>query len=249
MISPSFLRIAAVGQTVAMVLFTLTGLSLLIATALAFAGILPWLELPLFYNGVSIEWAGQAAQIGLTALMLLLAVYVPTNRQVMMLEAAHRDFAVSMDDITNAYRVVHLADRRKTFEMQREFDAVRERFEYLKGHPDLPEIDGELLTIAAQMSQQSRDLARTFSEEMVTRAEESLRQRKKDAEELEERIQTANAASRELRRQLEDVEFAEGSAASQFMRLREQLSEIEARINGKGARKGRHLRPVSDAAS
>jgi predicted nucleic acid-binding Zn-ribbon protein len=167
----------------------------------------------------------------------------------MMLEASHRDFAIGMDDITHAYQAAHLADRREAFSMQREFYAVRERYEYLKSHPDLPEIDGELLTIAAQMSQQSRDLARTFSQERVARAKESLEQRRKDAQELEERIQAANAASRELRREIEDVEFAESSAASQFMRLREELSELEARITGKGLRKGRHLRPVSDAVS
>lgn len=249
MIFQGFLRIAAIGQLAAMALFTITGLTLLIATVLAFAGAVPWLEIPIFFNGYSVDWAGQAFQIGLTVLMLLLAVYVPSNRQVMMLEASHRDFAIGMDDITHAYQAAHLADRREAFSMQREFDAVRERYEYLKSHPDLPEIDGELLTIAAQMSQQSRDLARTFSQERVARAKESLEQRRKDAQELEERIQAANAASRELRREIEDVEFAESSAASQFMRLREELSELEARITGKGVRKGRHLRPVSDAVS
>lgn len=243
-----FSRIIVAGQIAAMLIFSLAGLALLIATGLAFAGVLPWLEIAVSYDGMPVAWAGQAAQIALTAFVLLLAVYVPTNRQVMMLEATHRDFAVSMDDITNAYQAVHLADRKAAFEMQREFDAVRERFEYLRTHPDLPEIDTELLTIAAQMSQQSRDLARSFSDDNVTRARESLRQRRKDAEELEDRIQTANAASRDLRRQIEDVEFAESSAAAQFMRLREELTELEARIVGKGARKGRHLRPVSDAS-
>lgn len=244
-----FSKFVAAGQIAAMLIFTTAGLALLVCSGLAFAGVLPWLEISATLGGVPVAWAGPALQIGLTALFLLLAVYVPTSRQVMMLEATHRNFAVSMDDITSAYQAAHLADRKQAFEMQREFDAVRERYEYLKKHPDLPEIDAELLTIAAQMSQQSRDLAKTFSDENVERARESLKQRRRDAEELHQRIQSANAASRDLRREIEDVEYEEGSAASQLMRLREELSELEARIAGKGARKARHLRPVSDAVS
>lgn len=240
----------AAGQIAAMIIFTIAGLALLTCSALAFAGVLPWVEVAASYGGTQIVWAGQAFQLGLTALFLLLAVYVPTNRQVMMLEAAHRKFAVSMDDITGAYKAAHLADRKQGFEMQREFDAVRERYEYLRKHPDLPEIDAELLTIAAQMSAQSRDLAKTFSDENVARAQDSLKQRLKDAQELQERIQAANAASRDLRREIEDVEYEEGSAASQLMRLRDELVDIEARVANDGARRGRHLRPVSvgDAA-
>jgi methyl-accepting chemotaxis protein len=243
-----FSKFVAVGQIAAMLIFTLAGISLLAATALAFAGVLPWLDISASFGGAPIAWAGPAAQIALTVLFLLLAVYVPTSRQVLMLEATHREFALSMDDITSAYQAVHLADRKQAFSMQREYDAVRERYEYLKKHPDLPEIDAGLLTIAAQMSQQSRELAKNFSEENVERARESLKQRRRDAEELQERIQTANAASRELRREIEDVEYEEGSARSQLMLLREELAELEARIAGTGARTGRHLRPVSDVS-
>ncbi len=249
MIAQGMSRFTAIGQLLAISVFSIAGLALLIATGLACAGVLPWLQLDATYYDQPLENAGMAFQIGVTVLVLLLAVYVPTNRHVMMLEASHRDFAISMDDVTRAYQAVHLSDRKQAFEMEREFDAIRERFEYLRTHPDLPEIDAELLTIAAQMSQQSRDLARTFSEEQVARARDSLAQRKKDAEELESRIQSAAAASRELRREIEDVEFAEGSAASQMKRLRDVLAELEARIASEGARKGRHLRPVSDAAS
>lgn len=249
MISHSFSRVAVYGQYIAIVVFALSGLALLIASALATAGLLPWLHLEVSYFGEPVPWAGTAIQISLAVFFLLLAAYVPTNRHVMMLEATHREFAIGMDDVTRAYQAVHLADRRGAFEMEREFDAIRERFAYLRSHPDLPEIDGELLTIAAQMSQQSRDLAKTFSEERVTRARESLAQRRKDAEELAERIVAANAASCEIRRGLEDVEFAENSAASQLMRLREELVELEARLAGDGKRRGRHLRPVADTAS
>ncbi|MEL7202547.1 MAG: DNA repair protein [Pseudomonadota bacterium] len=244
----SYLRVSMYGQLAAMILFSIFGLVLLVLSGLAMAGVLPWLQMEVAYLGQTVPWAGQAFQIGLTVMVLLLAVYVPTNRRIMMLEASQRDFALSMDDISRAYAAVHLADKRDAFGMEREFDAVRERFEYLRKHPDLPEIDGELLTIAAQMSEQSRHLAKTFSEEKMLRARESLTQRRADAEELETRIQAANAASVELRRGLEDVEFAENSAAAQLMRLREDLAEIEARIAGEDARKGRHLRPVSDVS-
>ncbi len=234
------------GQLFAMAFFSIIGLTLLVATGLAFMGILPWIEIALTFDDFSIPWAGQAVQIGVTALFLMLAVYVPTVRHVMVLEASHRDFAVSMDDITRAYQAAHLADRKQSFEMEREFDAVRERYDFLRRHPDLPEIDGELLTVAAQMSQQSRDLAQTFSDARVQRAKEALRQRMENALELQSQIENANAASRELRRQIEDVDFQERSAASQLMRLREDLAELEARAKVKHAVKtGRHLRPVN----
>ncbi|MEM7752043.1 MAG: DNA repair protein [Pseudomonadota bacterium] len=248
MIYDGFTKTVMAGQLVAMALFSITGLALLIATGLAFAGVIPWPELAIFYGGEAVPWAGQAAQIAVTALFLLLAIYVPSNRHVMMLEATHRKFALSMDDITKAYKAVHLADRQKAFQMTREFDAVRERYEHLRKHPDLPEIDAELLTIAAQMSQQSQDLAQSFAEDRVQRAEDSLRQRKEDAELLKTRIENANAVSRELRRQIDDVEFEENSAASQLMRLREELAELETRVAGRVSTKGPHLRPVSDAS-
>lgn len=249
MISESLSRISSYGQTVAIFFFATTGLALLAVSLLAFAGVLPWLHLEVSYLEKSVPWAGQAFQIGMTVLFLLLAVYVPTNRHIMMLEATHRNFAIGMDDVARAYQAVHLADRKTSFEMEREFDAVRERFEYLKSHPDLPEIDGELLTIAAQMSHQSRDLAKDFSEERIARAQNSLRERQRDVGELEERIVAANALSIEIRRGLEDVEFAENSASSQLMRLREELAELEARIAGNDARKGRHLRSIGETAS
>ena len=92
------------GQLAAMLFFSIAGLASLTATLLAFGGLLPWIELPLSFDGIPVDRAGQAAQIGLTALLLLLAVYVPSNRHVMMLEASHRNFAVSMDDIMRAYQ-------------------------------------------------------------------------------------------------------------------------------------------------
>ncbi len=234
------------GQLVAIAFFSIVGLLLLVSTGMAFAGFLPWIDFALSYGEISIPWAGQAFQIAVTALFLLLAVYVPTTRRIMMLDASHREFVLSMDDITRAYQAAHLADRRKAFELKREFDAVRERYQFLRTHPDLPEIDGELLTIAAQMSQQSRDLANTFSEARVKRAEEALRQRMENAVELQAQIENANAASRNLRRQIEDVDFQERSAASQLMRLREDLADLEARAGLKTAVKnGRHLRPVN----
>lgn len=241
---------AAAGQTVANWLIAVTAAGLLGATVLSATGAMPWVVLQVSYGGVPVDWAGQAFQIGLTALMLLLAAYVPTSRQVLMLEATHRDFAIGMDDVTRAYQAAHAADRKRMFEMQREFDAVRERFHHLKSHPDLPEIDAELLTIAAQMSQQSRELAQAFSDEKVARATESLHQRRRDAEELQDRIQSAHAAIRDIRRQLDNVEVEEASVESQLGRLREDFSELESRIAGRHSkgRKGRHLRPVSDAS-
>ena len=90
MIYDGFTKTVMAGQLVAMALFSITGLALLIATGLAFAGVIPWPELAIFYGGEAVPWAGQAAQIAVTALFLLLAIYVPSNRHVMKLEATHR---------------------------------------------------------------------------------------------------------------------------------------------------------------
>jgi len=246
-----FSRLAAIGQAMAMVGVAALGISLLIVTLLSSAGVLPWLELPAGFGDTYVTWSGRAVQIGLTVLVLMLAIYVPSGRHVLRLEASHRDFRLGMDDITRAYEAAHASDRKGAFQLKREFDAVRERFEHLHHHPNLPEIDAELLTVAAQMSQQSRGLAEAFSEEKIARVTESLEQRRKDADELETRIQSAHATIRDVRRQLDEVEVEEASVAAQLGRLREDMAELEARLAGNLAQigaKGRHLRPVSDAS-
>ncbi len=228
MIFNSLFRLTAAGQFAAMVVFAVGAMGGVVASALAFAGVLPWPEIAIGYGGAVVPWAGMALQIGLTALFVLLAVFMPSSRRVLRLENSHRRFEIDMDDVTKAYRAAHMADRAEMFGMRREFDAVRERYQFLKSHPELAEMDAELLTIAAQMSEQSRELAEVFSDAKVARARESLIQRRADAEALQERIQQAHADMRELKRMMEDVDIEESSVGSQLQQLREAVTEMGA---------------------
>ena len=221
-----FSAISEFGQMAAMIICGAAALAGIATTGLAFAGILPWPDLRLSYAGTDIPWAGQAAQIGLTVLLVMVALVLPSARRVLRLEASHRRFEIDMDDVTRAYRAAHLADRTQMFDMHREFDAVRERYHYLRSQPNLSEMDAELLTVAAQMSEQTREMAEMYSDEKVARARESLVQRHADAKALEGSIQKAHADMRELRRMMEDVDAEESAVASQLQQLRLAVAEM-----------------------
>lgn len=224
--SLSYLKIINFGQLAAMGLLGGAALFGAVTSGLALAGALPWPQLSIQYAGETVPWAGMAFQLGVTALLIMVALFLPSARRVMKLETSHREFRVNMDDVTHAYRAAHMADRAETFQMRREFDAVRERYQFLKEHPGLAEMDAELLTVAAQMSEQSRALAEVYSDEKVARARESLKQRLVDAETLQERIQQAHADMRELKRMMDDADVEESSVTAQLQRLRAEVSEM-----------------------
>ncbi len=222
----SYFKLINIGQLAAMTILVSAALVGAVASALAFAGVLPWPDLILTYAGAPVPWAGMVLQLGVTALLIGVALFLPSTRRVMRLETSHRTFDINMDDVTRAYRAAHMADRAETFEMRREFDAVRERYQFLKEHPDMADMDAELLTIAAQMSEQSRTLAEVYSDEKVARARESLKQRLVDAEALQDRIQQAHSDMRDLKRMMDDVDMEESSVEAQLQRLRAEISEI-----------------------
>ncbi len=226
MISQNFSRVTDFGQIAAMAVFSIAATVGVVATGLAFTGILPWPDLLVTYDGAAVPWSGQAFQIGVTVLLVMIAMFLPSARRVLRLEASHRHFEIDMDDVTKAYRAAHMADRAETFEMRREFDAVRERYQFLKSHPSMAEMDAELLTIAAQMSEQSRELAEVYSDAKVARARESLVQRQADAKALEDRIQQAHADMRELKRLMENVDVEESTVASQMQMLRDEVTAL-----------------------
>ena len=224
--SLSYLKIVNFGQIAAMGLLGGAALIGTIASGLAFAEVLPWPQLAITYAEAPVPWAGMALQLGVTALLIMVALFLPSTRRVMQLETSHRAFEVNMDDVTRAYRAAHMADRAEMFQTRREFDAVRERYQFLKEHPELAEMDAELLTIAAQMSEQSRELAEVYSDEKVARAREALKQRLVDAESLQQRMQQAHSDMRELKRMMEDVDVEESSVEAQLQRLRAEVSEM-----------------------
>jgi hypothetical protein len=66
------------------------------------------------------------------------------------------------------------------FTLSSEFDQVRERIDYLREHPDLRLLEADILTLAAQMSQQSHRLAEIYADERVARAKDFLAQRQQE---------------------------------------------------------------------
>ena len=171
-----------------------------------------------------------ALQIGTTALLVSLCFLVPSSLRVLRLEASHRRFALSMEDVARAYHLAHADDRRGVFRMRSEFDAVRERLAHLREHPDLGGLEPDVLEVAAQMSAQSRRLAETYADDKVERARRFLEQRQEEVERARELIAKAHHTARELKRWSESVETDESVVESQRERLEAELRELLPQI-------------------
>lgn len=213
-------------QGVAQVAVVAVALGLSAASLAATLGWMSWPSLTVLWDGRPVPDAGMIAQLALTALFLALCVFLPANARMDRLEKSHRSFRIGLDDVRRAYEIVHAADRRGTFALSAEFESVRLRMEYLKNHPDLSELEPEILELAAQMGYASRDLARTYAEDKVTRAKGFLRQRQEEAERMAERLRIARQTCDELRRWLTDVESEERRNAAVMRRLEADLREI-----------------------
>lgn len=182
-----------------------------------------WLTLPMTFGEVTLLNFGVYLQIGATILLAAVALMIPTNLRMAALERSHRSFHISMDDVARAYHVCHTADRAGVFTFSAEFDAVRERLAYLRDHPDLSRLEPDVLEVAAQMSQQSRELADVYSVEKVERAKEFLKQRQEETENQQERIVDALHAVQEVRTWAQQVDLEESVVASQLDQLDEKL--------------------------
>ena len=142
------------------------------------------------------------------------------------LERSHRSFAMGMEDVSRAYRLAHAADRAGVFSLSSEFDATRARMEHLRNHPDLQMLEPEILQMAAQMSYETRDLARAYSDEKVARAKAFLQQRQEEVHTLSDRLSIARNTCDELRRWMGDIQAEEVQAQTQLKRLEADLKEI-----------------------
>lgn len=221
-------NVAAVGRIAHAASLYLTGaaaVAALGATVLSALGVIPWLTLEAGF-GASAAQAGMVAQIGVTLLLWLMLGTIPSGARMLALERSHRDFRITMQDVAQAYHVAHAGDRQGTFRLSSEFDAVRERIEYLRDHPDLRLLEADVLTLAAQMSRQSHELAQIYSEERVARARDFLRQRQEEAEAHQARIVEALGIAREIGRWSSQVELEEAVVASQLQNLDEQLQAV-----------------------
>jgi hypothetical protein len=204
-------------------LLGLAALAALTATLLAAAGVLPWLTLMGQYGATIVPQAGIWVQVGVTTLLCLLTIFIPTNARILTLENSHRNFQVSMEDVAKAYYICHTADRRGVFTMSSRFDAIRERLAYMRDHPDLGQLEAGVLTLAAQMSEQARHLAEVYSDDKLARAKDFLAQRQKEAEDQQARIIDALHICRQIKRWVDQVEIEEVIVASQLQQLDEQL--------------------------
>ena len=201
-------------------------LTMVVLTAGAALGLLPWLELTASVNGVAITNAGMIVQIGFTLFCLAMLFFLPANNRIMQLEKSHRNFHVSMEDVAKAYVISHEADRAGLFKIGSEFDSVRERIAHLRDHPDLTMLEPSVLEVAAQMSFEARDLAEIYSDERVERAKAFLKQRQQEVEKYQENIRIARHTTGELKNWLLQVETEEGLIERQLDTLEADLFEI-----------------------
>lgn len=199
----------------------LTGYSIACAFELA-----PWLELPIGFGDQIFMQAGMYIQVGVSALLLLLCFFLPTNARVMALELSHRNFHTSMKDVASAYAASHRADRVGVFQMKGEYDSIRERIAFLRDHPDLGDLEPSVLELAAQMSHVSHELAETYSDNKVARARDFLIARQQEITLFNERLEKAKLAATEIRQWNEQIEMDEAIAKAQLDRLKEELGDL-----------------------
>ncbi|WP_226780685.1 DNA repair protein [Oceaniglobus trochenteri] len=235
-------------QRLAMIGITLLALAAIASIAAALTGYLPWLTLPLTFGEYRVEEAGIYVQSGLALLLVLLACMVPGGSRVMRLERSHRDFSICMSDVADAYRICHAADREGVFRLHEQFDAVKERMAFLRQHPDLGNLEPNILETAALMSTASAELARIYADDKVDRARSFLRERQAEIEQFQTRIAEANTIGHELRRWVENVEVEEAVMESQLARFDEEFGEALEKL-GFARRKHGNVLPYPRATA
>lgn len=223
----SFMHLVLRGLQGAAVITVGTGaVAMLCYTLLCVFGASAWLNMPMAFGDVTLVNFGVYVQLAATGLMLSAALMIPTNMRLNALERSHRSFQMGMDDVARAYHLCHTADRSGIFTLSSEFDAVRERLAYLRDHPDLRQLEPEVLEVAAQMSQQSRHLSDVYSDEKIARAKLFLQQRQEEAENQQDLIVEALHTTQELRKWAQQVDLEESIVASQLDQLDEKLQAI-----------------------
>lgn len=239
-------------QTMSFGLVLISAIGLCILTLGAAVGILPWLGFAVQIGDRIHENAGQIVQIAGTVFCVMLAGFLPTHARIMALETSHRHFSLGMQDVTQAYLHAHAADRAGIFQLSSEFDSMRERLAYMRRHPDLADLEPDLLELAAQMSHVSRALADTYSDANVGRAKTFLRQRQQEIARFKGRLVKAKAITKELRHWMQQIEQEEAGAAAQLSRLRSELADLMPEAlgleNRAQMRRRQAQRPVTEGA-
>ncbi len=218
-----FLGLSRLLHLISLMAVSVAGVAALIYTALCAFGVAPWLTMSATLGDVTYANAGQVLQITFTALLVAMAFFLPTSARIAALEHSHRRFEMTMEDVARAYHTAHTADRAGLFSLSSEFDSVRERLAYLRDHPDLEQLEPDVLEVAAQMSQQARHLSDVYSDEKVARAKTFLQQRQEEAEAQQERIVEALHVCTQIRKWAQQVDVEESIVASQLAQLDEKL--------------------------
>lgn len=207
----------------AVIAFSVVVLGATLAAAFGFA---PWLSFTASYGETAVPYAGMITQLFLAALSVSLCFYLPSNRRILELEKSHRNFHISMNDISRAYLAAHKADKEQMFTLSSEFDSVRERIMHLRDHPELHTLEPSVLEVASQMSHEARDLADVYSDEKVARARTFLRQRQQEIESYREQISLAQKTCVDLKRWSQQVNVEDSVVSTQMQRLEADLAEI-----------------------
>ncbi|WP_299280498.1 DNA repair protein [uncultured Tateyamaria sp.] len=218
-------------QRISLILFAALAVILLVSTGLAAAGIWPWVDLAVQWNGQSITNAGLYAQVGLTVFALTLCFFLPSNWRILQLETSHRRFDISLDDVTRAYHLAHTADRQGAFRINDAFDEMRDRMMHMRDHPDLAQLEPEVLELAAKMSHVSRDLAEAFSDDRVERARSFIKERQFEVDRFNERLAHATAIQSEFSLWINRIELDEAVARTQMERLLDELETMLPELN------------------
>ena len=219
-------RINSALQVAAMGCIAILTIALGLTLGLSLAGLIPGLDLTLTLSDGTAITAGTLLHGAGFLVCLLLLSYMPANWRMRRLEAGHRSFRMGMEDVARAYSAAHSADRAELFSMSSEYDAVRERLEFLAHHPDLGHLEPEILEVAAQMSKVSEDLAATYSDKSVARARAFLAARQDEVTRMEDRIDHALKVGRELKQWHDRVSIDEDVARSRVEQLRAELEEV-----------------------
>ncbi|TDL84221.1 DNA repair protein [Palleronia sediminis] len=213
-------------QMISAIILGLATLALAAATLAGALGYLPYLSLSLTFGDTVLPDAGLYVQIALTFILVAILAALPSGFRVTRLERTHRDFRISMSDVMEAYYAAHRADREGVFNLASEFDAVKERIQFLHQHPDLGHLEPDILEAAAEMSFASRELAQTYSDENVSRAKGFLKHRQEEIELFAERIDRALTISYELKRQREEIEIEEDAMESRLAHMEEEFGDL-----------------------
>lgn len=202
-------------------------------TLLCLVGIAPWLQLPVTFGETTYEYGGMVVQIALTALLLCLLAYLPGVSRVLQLEQSHRSFSLTLEDIARAFDACHSAERKGVFTLDREHDAVMERFAYLKAHPELDGIADDLLEIVAKMSFESKKYGKKYSDKKVKKLRKALRKMDQELDRKEYQNQQMTTWVPQLEAELNRLSKRQTSTVKQYDELMQRITALWEKVQRK----------------